>query len=382
MRNDTDIAIVGSGPVGATLAAMLAGSGYHVRVLEARASPSRDARTLALSHASRELLEENGAWPGASATPIASIHISQQGGPGRALLTAGEQGLPALGYTVVYAALEEALEARLGAAGVPLAFGAACEAIELARDGVTLRLGTGEKVRARLLVLADGGANARHIPGIAYEEKDYGQVALTAAVRTDRDHGSRAYERFTTRGPVALLPVADRYALVWTATPVEAARLIALPEREFLAELQAYFGDRAGTFVAAGARASFPLRLRTVNTPVALRTVLVGNAAQALHPIAGQGLNIGLRDAATLAALLVDGSRADPGDAQGLEQYRAARGRDTRRGVAFTDFLVSAFADGRRLPTWGRGLALTLLDLFPPARRLLAERMIRGAGAS
>lgn len=382
MKSGIDIAIVGSGPVGATLAAMLSGSGYHVRVLEARAAPSRDARTLALSHASRELLGENGAWPGASATPIASIHISQQGGPGRALLTAGEQGLPALGYTVAYAALEETLEARLGAAGVSLAFGAACEAIELARDGVTLRLGTGEEVRTRLLVLADGGTNARHIPGIAYEEKDYGQVALTAAVRTDRAHGSRAYERFTPRGPVALLPVADRYALVWTATPVEAARLIALPEKEFLAELQAYFGDRAGAFVAAGRRASFPLRLRTVNTPVALRTVLVGNAAQALHPIAGQGLNIGLRDAATLAALIADGSQADPGDARRLELYRAARGRDTRRGVAFTDFLVSAFADGRRLPTWGRGLALTMLDLFPPARRLLAERMIRGAGAA
>jgi 2-octaprenyl-6-methoxyphenol hydroxylase len=368
--------------VGATLASLLAGTGLSIRVLEARAAPSRDARTLALSHASRELLEEAGAWPAARATPIASIHISQQRGPGRALLTADEQGLPALGYTVPYAALEESLEARLREAGVPLAFGAACEAITLERDGASVRLKTGESVRARLLVLADGGANARHIPGIAYNEKDYGQVALTAAVRTDRSHGGRAYERFTPKGPVALLPVDDRYALVWTATPAESARLLALSEGEFLSELQAYFGDRAGTFVAAGPRASFPLKLRTVNTPIALRTALVGNAAQALHPIAGQGLNIGLRDAATLAALLSDGGQADAGDARLLEAYRDARGRDARRGVAFTDFLVSAFADARRLPTWGRGLALTLLDLFPPARRLLAERMIRGAGAS
>ena len=382
MTAQIDIAIVGSGPVGATLAAMLAGTKLQVRMLEARAAPSRDVRTLALSHASFELLEEIGAWPAASATTISSIHISQQGGPGRALLTAHEQGLPALGYTVPYAALEEALESRLRSDGVPVAFGAACEAIALDRESARLRLATGEEVRARLLVLADGGANASRIPGIAYEDKDYGQVALTAAVRTDRGHDGRAFERFTPRGPVALLPVSDRYALVWTATPEEAARLVALPEAQFLAELQAYFGDRAGTFVAAGTRASFPLRLRTVNTPVALRTVLVGNAAQALHPIAGQGLNIGLRDAATLAALLVDGSPADAGDARLLEAYRAARGRDTRRGVAFTDFLVSAFADGRRLPTWGRGLALTVLDLFPPARRALAQRMIRGAGAS
>jgi 2-octaprenyl-6-methoxyphenol hydroxylase len=232
-----------------------------------------------------------------------------------------------------------------------------------------------------LLVLADGGANSSRIPGISYETKDYGQLALTAAVRTDRATLGRAYERFTPLGPVALLPVEERFALVWTATPEEAKRLMALEEAAFLAALQEHFGDRAGRFISAGPRAAFPLHLRTVNSTVALRTVIVGNAAQALHPIAGQGLNLGLRDAVEL----VEAISATPPDALGsdamLFAYRDARRRDAARGVAFTDFLVSAFADRRRIPTWLRGLALAALDVVPPARQWLADRMIHGAPA-
>lgn len=377
--DQVDVAIVGAGPVGAALAAMLAPAGLSVRVLEAREAPSADARTLALSHASRELLSDAQAWPAEGVTPIADIHVSQKAGPGRVLLTAAEQGLEALGYTVAYAALEATLQARLSSLGVKVAWGAQCEAIELDEEQATLRIAGGEAVRGRLLVLADGGANARRIPGLAYADKDYGQAAVTGAVRTDRAHRGRAFERFTPQGPVALLPVADRYALVWTAAPAEAARLVALDEAAFLAELQAHFGDRAGRFVAAGPRASFPLRLRTVNSRVARRTAIAGNAAQAMHPIAGQGLNIGLRDAAALAGIVAGAGCSDPGSAAVLEEYRAARRRDAGRGVAFTDLLVGAFMDGRRLPTWGRGLALTALDLIPPARRLLASRMIHGA---
>jgi 2-octaprenyl-6-methoxyphenol hydroxylase len=202
---------------------------------------------------------------------------------------------------------------------------------------------------------------------------------VVAAVRTDKPHGFRAYERFTPQGPVALLPVGERFALVWTASPREAERLLALGEPEFLAELQSHFGDRAGRFLAAAARAAFPLRLRTVNVPIALRTAIIGNAAQALHPIAGQGLNLGLRDAATLAGLLHGTAREALGSAAMLSAYADARRRDASSGVLVTDLLVSAFSDPRRLPMWGRGLALAALDLFPPARRLLAERMIHGA---
>jgi 2-octaprenyl-6-methoxyphenol hydroxylase len=376
-----DVAIVGAGPVGAALALLLAGTGRSVRVIEARPGPSRDARTLALSQASREMLEGVGGWPLSGITAIADIHVSQKGGPGRTVIAAAEQGLPALGYTVSYAALEAVLEARLAESGVPVAYGAPCESIELGEESARFGLQGGAVLEAKLLVLADGGGNARRIPGLAYQEKDYGQVAVTGPVWTDRPHHGRAYERFTPQGPVALLPVDDRYALVWTATPAEGERIQALDEAAYLAGLQAHFGDRAGRFVKAGPRASFPLRLRTINTTVARRAAIVGNAAQAMHPIAGQGLNIGLRDAAALAAVL-DARRGDPGAADVLEAYRAARRRDTQRGVAFTDFLVGAFMDERRLVSWGRGLALSALDLLPPARRFLAARMIHGAPAA
>jgi 2-octaprenyl-6-methoxyphenol hydroxylase len=201
-------------------------------------------------------------------------------------------------------------------------------------------------------------------------------------VWTDRPHAGRAYERFTPQGPVALLPVEDRYALVWTATPAGGERIVALDDETFLEDLQAHFGDRAGRFVRAGARSSFALKLRTINSTIARRTVIVGNAAQAMHPIAGQGLNVGLRDASSLAAILAGHRDGDPGGSAVLETYRRSRRRDAGGGVAFTDFLVGAFMDDRRIPTWGRGLALTALDLVPAARRLLAGRMIHGARSS
>jgi 2-octaprenyl-6-methoxyphenol hydroxylase len=376
---ELDVAIVGAGPVGATLAALAWHPGLDIGLFEARPGPSADARTLALSHASRERLEEAGAWPADDATPIVSIHVSQRGGPGRTLIEAREQGLPALGYTMAYAALESALGERLRALALPVSYGDPCTAIRLDHDGATLGFASGNEARARLVVLADGGTTASRIPGIAFVEKDYGQHAVLARVRCDRPHGGRAFERFTPEGPMALLPVGERYALVWTAVPAQAQRLLALEEHAFLDELQARFGDRAGRFLQAGERASYPLKLRTANSTVALRTALVGNAAQALHPIAGQGLNLGLRDASALAAAICAASPAELGGAAMLGSYRESRRRDATRGVAFTDLLASTFADGRTLPTWGRGLALTALDLFPPARRLLAERMIHGA---
>lgn len=374
-----DVAIVGAGPVGATLAARAGQLGLDAAIFEARSGPASDSRTLALSHSSREGLDGLGAWPAGEATPIASIHVSQKGGPGRTVIEAAEQGLPALGYTVAFTALERALHAAVSSAGVPMHFGAACERIDLDGEAARLTLGDGRTAQARLLVLADGGANAALIPGVAFSDKDYQQHAVVSSVASDRPHGGRAWERFTPNGPMALLPVRERYALVWTATPDEAVRLKALDDAAFLAELQAAFGDRAGRLGTPGPRMSFPLRLRVVNTPVALRTAIIGNAAQALHPIAGQGLNLGLRDAHQLADTLATCGRSEVGKAAMLRTYRDARRHDTRRGVAFTDLLVSAFADGRRIPTWGRGLALAALDAFPPARRLLAERMIHGA---
>lgn len=380
--SEPDVLIVGAGPVGAALALQLAEQGLAIRVVEARSGPSGERRTLALSEASRVRLERLGGWPANVTTPITDIHVSQKGGPGRTVITAAEQGLPALGHTLTYAALEACLDARLRERAVAVSYGAACEAITLDEASVGVQLAGGETTRARLLVLADGGANARRLPGITYEEKDYGQVAITGPVWTDRRHAGRAFERFTPDGPMALLPMEDRYALVWTASPTEAAQTLALDDRAFLATLQARFGDRAGRFVRVGPRASYPLRLRVVNTNVARRTLIVGNAAQAMHPIAGQGLNLGLRDAADAAAAIREAGRGDAGRAEVIERFRGMRRRDAGRGVFFTDLLVEAF--GNELPgmAWARGLALTALDLFPAARRNLADRMIHGAPGS
>ena len=376
-----DVAIVGAGPAGAALAALLAPAGLDIALFEARGAPATDARTLALSHGSRELLEEAAAWP-AGTTAITSIHVSQRGAPGRTLLEARDAGVPALGYTVSYARLEEALVARLREGGIPIHYGERCQGIALSADAARLSFASGREVEARLLVLADGGANAGRIPGVAFHEKDYGQSAVVAAMWADREHHGRAYERFTPEGPLALLPVDERYGLVWTAAPDEAARLLALDDASFLAAWQARFGDRAGRFVRVAHRASFPLRLRVINSPVAERTAIIGNAAQALHPIAGQGLNLGLRDVAALATLVRGTAREAVGGAGMLDRYREARRRDTGRGVAFTDALVSLFGDARRIPTWGRAAALGLIDVLPPARRWLADRMIYGAPAS
>lgn len=373
-----DVAVIGGGPVGAALAAMLARADLALGVFEARPASATDARTLALSHGSREALAEAGGWPGGT-TPITEIHVSQRGGPGRTLITAAEQRIPALGYTVSYAALEESLAACLQRGGVPLHHGETCSAIDREADAAVVSFSSGLQVRARLLVLADGGANVSRVPGLAFREKDYGQVAVVAKVWADRPLRGRAYERFTPGGPMALLPVEDHAGLVWTATPEEGARLLALGEDAFLAELQRAFGDRAGRFVSVARRASFPLRLRVINTAVARRTAVIGNAAQVLHPIAGQGLNLGLRDARELATLVAGTPRERLGDPAMLQAYAEGRARDTGRGVAFTDLLVSAFGGTSRVRTLGRGLALAAFDLVPPARRWLAERMIHGA---
>ncbi len=368
--------------MGAALALQLRDEGLAVRVVEARAGPSGERRTLALSEASRARLERVGGWPAHASTPITDIHVSQKGGPGRTVITAAEQGLTALGHTLAYAALEACLDARLRERGVAVSYGAACEAIALEEACVRVQLATGEEAQARLLVLADGGANARRLAGITYDEKDYGQVAITGPVWADRPHGGRAYERFTAEGPMALLPMEDRYAMVWTASPAEAAQTLALDDTAFLAELQARFGDRAGRFVRVGSRASYPLRLRVINTNVARRTLIVGNAAQAMHPIAGQGLNLGLRDAADAVAAIREAGHGDPGCGPVIERFRAMRRRDAGRGVLFTDLLVEAFGNDGLGMRWARGLALTALDLLPSARRSLADRMIHGSPGS
>jgi 2-octaprenyl-6-methoxyphenol hydroxylase len=384
MQERYDLTIIGGGPVGAALALALRGSGLSVAVLEAREDPAAaaDPRALAVSWGSRLILERLGVWARIPATAIRGIHVSTRGSFGRAVLSAGECGVPDLGYVVSYRDLYRALHEALGASDCAYLTGAEVTEVNCDADAgrITFRRGGAEQqAAARLVVLADGGRLAQTVKGVQRSEREYGQWAVVAEVRTDRPHGNTAYERFTPSGPVALLPQGEGYALVWTATPEQAQELIALEDAAFLARLQEHFGARAGRFVSAGPRAGFPLSLRESETRGVPRLVLLGNAAHTLHPVAGQGFNLGLRDAWELAELLLRQPGADPGSAVMLREFRTRRRLDTGGGILFTDSLVRLFSNELPLLSAARGAALTALDLLPPVKRFLARRMMFGA---
>jgi 2-octaprenyl-6-methoxyphenol hydroxylase len=384
MRERYDLTVIGGGPVGAALALALRGSGISVAVLEAREDPAAaaDPRALALSWGSRLILERLGVWASIPATAIRSIHVSTKGSFGRAMLSAEEGGVPALGYVVSYRDLYRSLHEALAASGADYLTGAEVGQVDCGAEAgrVAFRHGGEEQqATAQLLVLADGGRLAQTVQGVQRSEKEYGQWAVVAEVRADRPHGNTAWERFTAGGPVALLPQGKGHALVWTATPEQAQELIALEDPAFLARLQEHFGARAGRFVSAGPRAGFPLALRESEARGVPRLALLGNAAHTLHPVAGQGFNLGLRDAWELAELLLRRRGADSGSEELLAQFRARRRLDTEGGILFTDSLVRVFSNDLPLLSAARGAALTALDLLPPAKRFLARRMMFGA---
>jgi 2-octaprenyl-6-methoxyphenol hydroxylase len=350
-----DVAIRGAGPVGCVLALLLGQSGRSVRLSDNRAVATAALqpalRPLALSHASRLILERVGAWAGLAPTPILTVHVSQQGRFGRAQLSAADAGVPALGYVVDYGRLLRSLLDRL--------------------DREKIRVGT-EEAEARLVVHAEGAAADA-------TEKDYGQEALVALVATEPPAGSTAWERFTPGGPLALLPLGARFGLVWGLPALRASELCEAPEAEFLAALSLAFGRRAGAFVSVDGRNRVRLALRVRPTRLAQRQAFIGNAAQTLHPVAGQGLNLGLRDAWDLARVLRDAE--DPGEARALQRFAQVRRIDAAATVRVTDFLARAFLGDDPLAGLMRGIGLSALDICLPARRFFARRMIFGASA-
>ena len=387
MYSEHDILIVGGGPVGATLALALRAAGLMVTVLEARQEGvvGNDPRALALSMGSRLILQRLGVWKALAphATPIATIHVSQRGSLGRTLLRAQDEGQEALGYVLPYAALSDELDRMLSAApDIRVEYGARAVALENSLQCTAVRFeraGESREIRARLAVLADGGRSLGEIPGMQRTVREYGQHAVVGQVECELPHGNTAFERFTADGPIALLPDGGRsFALVWTAAPVAAASLCALDEPEFLECLHAHFGDRVGRFLAVRGRAAFPLKLITLRPVTAPHLVVVGNAAQTLHPVAGQGFNIGLRDAWELAQVLLDTPQAEIGGAAMLSQYQARRRLDTGGGIMFTDFLVRTFSSDVPGLVHLRGAGLALVDLLAPAKRFVARRMSFG----
>jgi 2-octaprenyl-6-methoxyphenol hydroxylase len=378
-----DIMIVGAGPVGGTLALAIARSGHSIVALDAREAGStlRGDRSLAISHGGRLILERMGlfaplASTAGAATPITAIDISQARAFGAATLAADEHGLPALGYVISYRALQAAVDESLARAGIEIRYGCEVASVRGGPDSAEVVVAGGDAVHARLAVVADGTGAA--VAGISRTRRDYGQVALIAKVSTAAPHGGVAYERFTTGGPVALLPEADHYGLVWTMSPSSADEAMEWTDERFLAELGRHFGARRNDFTGVRERKTFPLALEVAQPPVAARAVLVGNAAQSLHPIAGQGFNLGLRDAFELAQAINESPRASLGGHAMIARYAARRRVDRYAGVAFTHGLTQIFALDGAIFAWPRGLALAALDALPFAKRAFTRAMLFG----
>ena len=375
----SSVLIVGAGPVGAVCALALQQQGVTSHILEAQPEDARaDTRTLALSHGSRLILDRLGVWQKLEeVTPITRIHISQRGALGVARLSAEEVDVPALGYVLPYATLTAALKRALADADIAVDYGMAVARIESDATCATLHTTEGRAFTTPMAVVADGG-RSESAPVPKYE-RDYDQMAVVCEVQTELPHANQAFERFTPEGPAALLPKGDRYALVWTASNTDAQRITALTDDEFLAALYRHFGGRQGRFLQASPRKTFPLKLAYTGSEAADRVVRIGNAAQTLHPVAGQGFNIGLRDAWELASLCGDTAPEQIGSAAMLTAYARGRRLDVLGGVGFTDFLVRVFSNDIVPLRHARGLGLLALEVFPPLKAFVARRMIFGA---
>ena len=396
MSEKFDIAIAGGGMVGASLAVSLEGLGLRIALIEAipndsASQPSFDERTTALSNGSRRILETLGVWAAVAdaATPIRKIHVSDQGRFGFARVDAAEQGLAAMGYVVPNRSLGTALWARLSRSESLRVFCPAHvtevrptdHAVGLVVSGDVIE--SGEVIEAQLVVAADGAQSAvRSAFGVAAEVRDYEQTAVITTLLPQRFHEYVAYERFTATGPMALLPLADgRCTLVLTLKPDVAKAALAWSDEEFLAEVQRRFGFRLGRFLKVGRRVSYPLSLTRSARLSSGRCVIVGNAAQGLHPVAGMGFNLGLRDAASLAELVADRQRVarpDLGDGTLQADYDAWRAADRSGIIAFTDGLIRVFSNPLGAVQRLRNLGLLAFDVLPPAKSALS-RLSTGA---
>jgi 2-octaprenyl-6-methoxyphenol hydroxylase len=379
-----DVVIVGGGMVGASFALALRATKLRVLLIEgippdSERQPSFDERTTALGNGSRQIFESLGVWSsmvGESAA-IRSIHVSDAGRFGVARLDAREQDVDAFGYVVPNRVIGRVLwQALRDAPNITLAVPASLVKASLQTDGVELEIssnGNTEQVRASVAVAADGaGSLLRASAGIDAGVEDYDQVAIVVNAATDRPNTGEAFERFTPSGPLAVLPVSGGgYAVVWAVRPDRARQLLALDDASFAKELLDAFGWRAGRWSRIGKRNTYPLSLSRAQETVAGRVVLIGNAAQALHPVAGQGFNLGLRDAATLAEMLARTPAEDT--SQLLARFAAWREEDRKGVTRFTDSLVKLFGSERPGLGLVRNFGLLLFDLSPAAKRALSR---------
>ena len=381
------LAIVGGGAAGLALALALHKHGIAADIFDAAAPGAglADKRILALSHGSVQSLQWLGVWEGlqAQSAPIITIHISQQGGLGRTRISAAEQGVPALGQVCPAAALVAALGKAVAARGIPLHHGQLVSEAVASAESVRF-LANAQEHHAPLLAYGEGAVE----DGPHLRQRDYGQHAITCTATLTQPHQGCAWERFTAHGPVALLPVKEgsdprsSVAVVYTCPAAEAEALQALPDAAFITQLEAQFHGRL-KIASVTPRFRFPLGLRYRDTTVGQRQVWLGNAAQTLHPVAGQGYNLALRDIRDLARSLAQGRDQGLalGDAATLAHYSERRRLDRRSTIGFTDGLVRLFSNDNPALHHARGAGLLALDLLPPLRRFVANRMMFGARA-
>ncbi len=383
-----DLVIVGGGLVGASLAVALRDSSLKIVIIEPypadhEAQPSYNERTVALTWSARQIYSGMGIWSciaNHEIEPIADIHVSTRGQYGMTHLSADDVGTEALGYVVPTRHLGTVLyETLADASGITLLDGASAEDIVNEEEHCKVSVkqnGDTFSVHSPLVVLADGGRSALGAK-FNVEEKPYSQSALLTFVTADQPHNGRAYERFTSEGPLALLPhTKNRYAVVWTCEPENLQRRLEMNDLDFLAALQDTFGDRAGTFSRPAPRKHYPLNRLQLNHPVNGRCVVIGNAAHTVHPVAGQGFNLGLRDVAALAETIASScsSGSDIGGDASLSQYALSRKHDTLMVHRFTHGLIALFSHETLPSKLARSALLQGVECLPVAKRFLLRR--------
>lgn len=386
MQAAENIVIIGGGPVGLVLSLLLAKHQIPSTVLEVRSrgAANQDTRALALSYGTRRILEKLGVWSDLAhhATAINKIHVSQKGSLGRSILSAEDYHQEALGYVLSYGALCSVLNAQLSQYPViQFVDEAQVEAVDYDASHASVRYRRHDALlstTAKLAVLADGGRSLEQAAGLMRETKEYGHDALISKVSAELPHHNIAYERFTPDGPMALLPNGERdFSLVWTGKKAMIEPLLSLSDEAFLSKFHQQFGDRVGRFLSVEKRMTFPLKLSQLVMTDTPHLVVIGNAAQTMHPVAGQGFNVGLRDAEELAKQIVT-NRFELGSESMLSAYRASRKTDTKNGLMFTDFLVNIFSNDLLGVSALRSVGIGIFDLLKPVKQHLVRKMSFG----
>lgn len=387
-----DLVIAGGGMAGSMLAYVLLSQNPALKLAIIEQSPelatdqqpskaSFDSRSIALAHGSVELLQQWGLWQDLqqSGCAIKHIHISDRGHFGKTYLNAADHQLSALGQVIEVEAIGEVLWQKLKAfttqGRLSWFYSDAISALNPTAELQHISLKSGAQLQSKLLVIAEGGLSpSRSLAGFELKSDDYQQHALIANIGLADSHQHKAFERFTPRGPLALLPLTrQRYSLVWTLTPEQAAHHLSQPEHEFLAALQQAAGHRAGVFKTVGQRVVYPLSLKRATEAARHRTVLLGNSLHNLHPIAGQGFNLAIRDIFSLS-LLLQKHQSDAGSYALTKAYQQARLPDMQQVILYTDSLVRLFSNSSRLMALGRNTGLFVLNLCPDLKQAVANQ--------